>query len=232
MQLSGAWIKERHLRRRPLEQGITKVESLRGATSHQANPFVALIDKNITNQQGEIFASNLIYSGNFVSQVQVDEWHTSRLMTGINPQFFSWQLDSGATFSAPEAVLFYTNAGYNGLMTETHTFVKKHIIAPKWLHQKRPIVINNWEATYFDFDEEKLLKLAHEAKDVGIECFVLDDGWFGQRDNDHSSFGNWSINQKKFSNGLGHFSDKIHQLGMQFGLWFEPEMVSPDAPTF
>lgn len=232
LQLSGAWIKERHIRKRPLEQGITKVESLRGGSSHQANPFVALLDKNTTNDHGEIFASNLIYSGNFVSQVQVDEWHTSRLMTGVNPQFFEWQLDINATFTAPEAVLFYTPAGYNGLMAETHAFVKNHVVAQKWQHRDRPIVINNWEATYFDFNEEKLLKLAHEAKDVGIECFVLDDGWFGQRDNDHSSLGNWSVNRKKFPKGLGHFSEQIHQMGMQFGLWFEPEMVSPDAPIY
>ncbi|EEJ72039.1 alpha-galactosidase [Lactobacillus ultunensis] len=232
LQLSGAWIKERHIRRRPLEQGITKVESLRGATSHQANPFVALVDKNVSNDHGEIFASNLIYSGNFVSQVQVDEWHTSRLMTGVNPQYFTWQLDSGENFAVPEAVLFYTPAGYNGLMQETHTFAKKHVIAQKWLHEKRPIVINNWEATYFDFDEEKLMRLARKAKEVGIECFVLDDGWFGKRDNDHSSLGNWTINRKKFPLGLEHFSKQIHELGMQFGLWFEPEMVSADAPIY
>lgn len=232
LQLSGAWIKERHIKLRPLDQGITKVESLWGATSHQANPFVALVDKNTDNNHGEIFASNLIYSGNFVSQVQVDEWQTSRLMTGINPKYFTWQLDPDASFSAPEAVLFYTPDGYNGLMKQTHTFVKRHVIASKWLHKNRPIVINNWEATYFDFDEKTLLRLAQQAKEVGIECFVLDDGWFGKRDNDASSLGNWTVNRRKFPEGLGNFSQKIHHLGMQFGLWFEPEMVSPDAPIY
>ncbi|KRM37487.1 alpha-galactosidase [Lactobacillus hamsteri DSM 5661 = JCM 6256] len=232
LQLSGAWIKERHIKIRPLEQGITKIESLRGASSHQANPFIALIDKNISNNNGEIFASNLIYSGNFVSQVQVDEWHTSRLITGINSQYFSWQLDPGKSFTTPEAVLFYTDAGYNGLMNETHHFTKYHVIAEEWLHAKRPIVINNWEATYFDFNEQKLLSLAKEAKKLGIECFVLDDGWFGKRNDDASSLGNWTVNSEKFPLGLNHFSDKIHELGMQFGLWFEPEMVSPDAPIY
>ncbi|WP_308554766.1 alpha-galactosidase [uncultured Lactobacillus sp.] len=232
LQLSGAWIKERHIKLRPLDQGITKVESLRGASSHQANPFVALVDKNVSNNHGEIFASNLIYSGNFVSQVQVDEWQTSRLMSGINPKYFTWQLDPEKSFTAPEAVLFYTSDGYNGLMHETHNFAKRHVIAEKWLHSIRPIVINNWEATYFDFNEEKLLSLAKQAKNVGIECFVLDDGWFGNRDNDANSLGNWTINKKKFPQGLSHFSKQIHDLGLQFGLWFEPEMVSPDAPIY
>lgn len=232
LQLSGAWIKERHLVTRPLKQGITKVESLRGATSHQANPFVALIDKKASNNSGEIYASNLIYSGNFVSQVQVDEWHTSRLMTGINDQHFEYLLKPKDKFKTPEAVLFYTKLGYNGLMNETHSFVKNHVIASKWRSRKRPVVINNWEATYFDFNEEKLLKLAKTAKDLGIECFVLDDGWFGRRDDDTTSLGNWTINKKKFPFGIKHFSKQIHHLGMQFGLWFEPEMVSADTPIF
>lgn len=232
LQLSGAWIKERHIKTRHLEQGITKIESLRGGSSHQANPFVALIDKNVSNNNGEIFASNLIYSGNFISQVQVDEWHTSRLMTGINPKYFNWKLDSHQSFGTPEAVFFYTDAGYNGLMNETHHFARHHIIASKWLNAKRPIVINNWEATYFNFNEENLLNLAKEAKKLGIECFVLDDGWFGKRNNDASSLGDWTVNKEKFPLGLDHFSNEIHKMGMQFGLWFEPEMVSPDASIY
>ncbi|MDE7050102.1 MAG: alpha-galactosidase [Lactobacillus sp.] len=232
LRLSGAWLKERHIKKQPLEQGISKVESLRGASSHQANPFVALVAKNVSNNSGEIIASNLIYSGNFVSQVQVDEWGTSRLMSGINPKYFTWQLENGASFTSPEAVLFYTSDGYNGLMAETHRFVQEHVIEQKWFLKKRPIVINNWEATYFDFNEKKLLSLAQDAKELGIECFVLDDGWFGERNNDHSSLGNWKVNRKKFPKGLKHFSGQIHNLGMQFGLWFEPEMVSADAPIY
>ncbi|EEJ71070.1 alpha-galactosidase [Lactobacillus ultunensis] len=232
LQLSGAWLKERHVKKRPLTQGITKIESLRGASSHQENPFVALVDKNITNNSGEIYASNLIYSGNFIDQVEVDEWDTARLMTGINPATFTWQLDPGATFTTPEAALFYTSHGYNGLMNATHAFVRNHVIASKWQKEKRPIVINNWEATYFDFNEEKLLNLAKQAKELGIEAFVLDDGWFGHRDDDRSSLGNWTVDSKKFPRGLDHFSKQIHKLGMQFGLWFEPEMVSPDTELF
>lgn len=232
LHLSGAWIKERHIKKRPLEQGIQQVESLRGASSHQANPFVAVVDKQVTNDSGEIIASNLIYSGNFISQVQVDEWGTSRLMSGINPKYFTWQLDAGSKFTTPEAVIFYTSDGYNGLMTETHDFAENHVINKKWYLKDRPIVINNWEATYFDYNEEKLLSLAKQAQELGIECFVLDDGWFGERNNDHSSLGNWSVNKAKFPEGLEHFSKEIHNLGMQFGLWFEPEMVSADAPIY
>lgn len=232
LQLSGAWTKERHIKKRPLVQGITKVESLRGASSHQENPFIALVDKNVTNSTGEIYASNLIYSGNFVSQVQVDEWNTTRLMTGINPQQFCWKFEKDESFTSPQAVLFYTSNGYNGLMRQTHSFVKNHIVDLKWKKRKRPIVLNNWEATYFDFNEDKLLNLAKQAKALGIECFVLDDGWFGKRDNDRTSLGNWTVNMRKFPQGLGHFSDQLHALGLQFGLWFEPEMVSPDTEIF
>ncbi|KRM40521.1 alpha-galactosidase [Lactobacillus hamsteri DSM 5661 = JCM 6256] len=232
LQLSGAWLKERHIKKRPLEQGITKIESLRGASSHQENPFIALVSKTATLNNGRIFASNLIYSGNFVSQVEVDEWGVSRLMTGINPATFTWKLEKDESFSTPEAVIFYTDNGYNGLMQETHNFVKEHIIDRKWQTKKRPIVINSWEAYVFDFNEEKLLRLANEANELGMECFVLDDGWFGHRDTDRTSLGNWTVDKKKFPEGLDHFSDALHDLGMQFGLWFEPEMVSPDTELY
>lgn len=232
LQLSGAWTKERHIIRRPLTQGITKIESLRGASSHQENPFIALVDKDVTNDGGNIYASNLIYSGNFISQIEVDEWGQSRLMTGINPATFTWKLSRNQVFSTPEAVLFYSRHGFNGLMKQTHNFVTKHIIDQKWQRRDRPIVINNWEATYFKFNEAKLLKLAKEANKLGIECFVLDDGWFGKRDSDNSSLGNWTVDKRKFPQGLDHFSAQVHKMGMKFGLWFEPEMVSPDTELY
>ncbi|TVU93719.1 alpha-galactosidase [Lactobacillus gasseri] len=232
LQLSGAWTKERHITTRPLTQGITKIESLRGASSHQENSFIALVDKNVTNDSGNIYASNLIYSGNFISQVEVDEWGQSRLMTGINPATFKWKLAPNQDFSTPEAVLFYSKQGFNGLMKQTHNFVKKHIIDQKWQQRDRLIVINNWEATYFDFNEEKLLKLAAQANQLGIECFVLDDGWFGKRDSDNSSLGNWTVDKRKFPQGLDHFSAQVHKMGMKFGLWFEPEMVSADTELY
>lgn len=232
LRLNGAWTKERHLDLQPLAQGVAKAQSLRGASSHQENPFVALVDRQVTNNHGNIFASNLLYSGNFISQVEVDEWGTSRLLTGISPDHFTWGLDAGAGFKAPEAVFFYTDAGYNGLMTQTHAFAKKHVIAPKWRKQERPIVINNWEATYFDFTEEKLLALAKKAQSLGFEAFVLDDGWFEKRNSEKGGLGNWRVDRKKFPKGLAHFSDQVHKMGMQFGLWFEPEMVSDDVELF
>lgn len=232
LQLSGAWLKERHIKKRPLEQGITKIESLRGASSHQENPFAALVARDATNDTGRIYASNLIYSGNFITQAEVDEWGICRLMSGINPATFTWRLNSGEHFTSPEGAVFYTNSGYNGLMRQTHAFARDHVIDSKWKTKKRPIVINNWEATYFDFNEEKLVSLAKRAADLGAECFVLDDGWFGHRDTDRTSLGNWIVDKKKFPNGLAHFSDYVHQLGMQFGLWFEPEMVSPDTELY
>lgn len=232
LQLSGAWLKERHIKKRPLVQGLTKVESLRGASSHHQNPFIALTDKKVDLNQGKIYASNLIYSGNFISQVEVDEWGVTRLMTGINPKTFSWLLKPSQAFKTPEGVMFYTEKGYNGLMHETHYFAKNHVIDRKWQFRKRPIVINSWEACVFDFDEEKLLQLAKEAKDLGMECFVLDDGWFGHRDTDRTSLGDWTVDTKKFPHGLDHFSKKLHQMGLQFGLWFEPEMVSPDTALY
>lgn len=232
LQLSGAWLKERHIHLRSLSQGITKIESLRGASGHEENPFVALVDKKVTNNSGEIYASNLIYSGNFIAQVQVDQWNTCRLTSGINPETFSWQLRSNESFTSPEGVLFYTINGYNGLIRRTHNFVQNHIISPKWNKKPYPIIVNNWEATYFDFDEKSLKRLVDKSATIGAECFVLDDGWFGKRNNSHSSLGNWTVNKEKFPHGLKKFSDYVHNSKMKFGLWFEPEMISADTPLF
>ncbi|MBP2058232.1 alpha-galactosidase [Lactobacillus colini] len=232
LQLSGAWLKERHIKKRPLIQGITKVESLRGASSHHQNPFIALTEKKVGLNQGKIYASNLIYSGNFISQAEVNEWGVTRVMTGINPSGFRWLLKPGQSFKTPEGVMFFTENGYNGLMNETHYFTQKYVIDRKWQYEKRPIVINSWEAYVFNFNEEKLLQLAKEGKALGMECFVLDDGWFGHRDTDNTSLGDWTVNRKKFPRGLNHFSQKLHQMGMQFGLWFEPEMISPDTSLY
>lgn len=232
LSLSGAWLKERHIKRRPIEQGITAVESLKGASSHQQNPFVALVDKKADINQGNIYAANLIYSGNFLSQVEVNEWDKARLSIGINPKYFEWQLAKNEEFTTPESVFYYSDQGFNGLIKETNGFAEDHVIARKWQENLRPIVFNNWEATYFDFNEDKLLSLAQEGKKLGMECFVLDDGWFGHRDDDRSSLGNWAVDRRKFPNGMGSFAKRIHDVGLEFGLWFEPEMVSPDTDMY
>lgn len=231
LSLSGAWLKERHPKFRSLEQGVVSVSSLKGASSHQHNPFIALV-RDKTLNTGEIYAANLIYSGNFISQVEVDEWDKTRLLIGINPSYFGWQLDSETSFTTPEAILYYSNEGINGLIAETNLFAEKHIIDRKWHTKERPIVFNNWEATYFNFDEQKLLALADDAKKLGMECFVVDDGWFGHRDCDRVSLGDWHVDQRKFVHGISNFANEIHKKGLQLGLWFEPEMVSPDTDLY
>ncbi len=231
VNLAGAWLKERGIKRHNLAQGTVSVESLRGASGHQHNPFVALMRSRELNH-GDVYASNLIYSGNFLTQVEVNEWQQTRLMTGISPAYFGWRLAAGESFSTPEAVLYYSHAGINGLISETQALAQQHIVAHQWQQRPRPIVFNNWEATYFKFDETKLLTLAKQAQQLGMECFVVDDGWFGHRDDDWTSLGDWRVDHHKFPNGIGHFATQIHAMGLQMGLWFEPEMVSPDTPLY
>ncbi|WP_099223778.1 alpha-galactosidase [Listeria costaricensis] len=232
IHLSGAWLKERHIKRRSLEQGTVSIGSLKGASGHQHNPFTALAHKQATLNDGVVYGTNLIYSGNFLVQVEVDEWQRTRLMTGIHPTHFNWQLGHEEVFQTPEAVLFYSGEGLNGLANEAARFAEKHVIDRKWMRKLRPIVFNNWEATYFEFDQEKLTTLAKAGKDLGMECFVLDDGWFGRRDDDRSSLGDWFVDERKFPNGIKVFAEQIHQMGLQLGIWFEPEMVSPKSQLY
>lgn len=232
IHLPGAWLKERHLTRQPLTQGIFSVGSLKGASGHQHNPFVALAEKDVQNDYGIIYGANLVYSGNFLAQAEVDEWDNVRLMSGIHPSNFSWSLTEGASFESPEMILSFTDKGYNGLIQESGSFVEKHIVDPNWYRKERPIVFNNWEATYFEFDHQKLLALASEGKKLGMECFVVDDGWFGKRDCDRISLGDWYEDKRKFPHGIGAFAKDIHDLGMKLGIWFEPEMVSPNSDLY
>ena len=230
IHLHGAWAREAQLERKPLITGVQSISSTRGASSHVHNPFFALAKKNTDEQQGEVFGFSFVYSGNFLAQVEVDPYHVTRAMLGINPHQFSWELEPGSLFTAPEAVMVYSDAGLNGMSRTFHDLYRQQLISPKWSGRKRPILINNWEATYFDFNEEKILELARDAKGLGIELFVLDDGWFGNRDNDAGSLGNWTADLKKLPEGIAGLADKVHALGLQFGDWFEPEMVSADAP--
>ena len=232
LHLSGAWLKERHIKKQELTQGIVSIGSLKGASGHQHNPFVALIQKNTTNSTGQIYASNLVYSGNFLAQVEVDEWDNVRLMSGIHPTAFNWSLATNESFETPEILMHYSNKGINGLMDETSHFIEKHLIAPKWSRKNRPVVFNNWEATYFDFNHDKLIALAKESKQLGMDCFVIDDGWFGKRNDDRSSLGDWFVDKDKLPKGMANFADEIHALGLQLGVWFEPEMVSPDSELY
>ncbi|WP_239256301.1 alpha-galactosidase [Listeria ilorinensis] len=232
IHLSGAWLKERHVKRRSLEQGTVSIGSLKGASGHQHNPFTALAHKQATLNDGQVYGTNLIYSGNFLAQAEVDEWQRTRFMVGIHPTHFSWQLEPEEIFQTPEAVLFYSDRGLNGLANEAARFTEQYVIDRKWAEKPRPIVFNNWEATYFEFDQEKLVTLAEEGQALGMECFVLDDGWFGQRDDDRSSLGDWFVDTRKFPNGIKAFAEQIHQMGLQLGIWFEPEMISPDSHLY
>ena len=232
LQFSGSWARERHLIRTPLRSGIQSIGSLRVASSHQQNPFFALARPHTDNHQGAAFGFNFIYSGNFIDSVEVDQFDTTRVLVGINPDDFGWKLANGESFQTPEAVMTYTSDGLNQMSQQLGAFYQDHLINQHFAHQDRPILINNWEATFMDFNESKLMKIVDQADKLGIEMFVLDDGWFGHRDDDKSSLGDWFVDQKKFSNGISGFADRVHDKGMKFGLWFEPEMISIDSKLY
>ena len=232
IQFSGAWARERHLIRTHLRSDIQSVGSLRGTSSHQQNPFVMLARPTASDATGSVYGFNLVYSGNFRDQVQVNQYDASRILVGINPQEFAWNLKPGETFQTPEAVLSYMDAGMNQLSQQMGAFYQEHLVNQRFAHEQRPTLINNWEATFMDFDEAKLLDFAKTAKKLGLEMFVLDDGWFGHRNNDDSSLGDWFVNEPKFPNGFGNFANQIHDLGLKFGLWFEPEMISIDSELY
>lgn len=232
LTLNGAWARERRMQRRPVGYGSIVTESLRGESSHQSHPFVALVSKDCSQTRGEVYAMHLVYSGNFLAKVSENQFGSVRTVIGIHPERFCWKLEPGEIFQVPEAVMIYSDEGL-GRMTRTfHCFYREHLIRGPWKDRERPILINNWEATYFDFDTEKLLDIAREASDAGIEMLVMDDGWFGHRESDNSSLGDWFVNEKKLPGGLKHLADGINALGMKFGIWLEPEMISEDSKLY
>ncbi|MFD1773972.1 alpha-galactosidase [Paenibacillus rhizophilus] len=230
--LYGAHINEKNIERRRIVPGIQMVDSCRGASSPQQAPFLALVRKGTDEDQGEVYAFNLVYSGNFTAQVQVDPYRNTRVSIGINPFDFSWLLEPGETFQTPEVILVYTAKGLGDMSRIYHDLYSKRLCRVPFRDRVRPILINNWEATYFDFDAEKIEQIANEANQLGIELFVLDDGWFGKRDDSKSSLGDWVVNQRKLPNGLADLANRVRNLGMEFGLWFEPEMVSIDSELY
>ena len=232
IQFSGAWARERCPKRRRLEQGIQSVGSMRGNSSHNHNPFVILKRPTADEFQGEAIGFSLIYSGNFLAQAEVDAYNTTRFLMGIHPAGFDWKLSAGTSFQTPEAVMIYTDQGLNRLSQTFHRLYQKRLARGYWRDRERPILINNWEATYFDFTEEKLLQIAGKAKECGVELFVLDDGWFGQRKTEHAGLGDWTANTDKLPSGIAGLSEKIEKMGMMFGLWFEPEMVNKDSDLY
>ncbi|WP_223292429.1 alpha-galactosidase [Salipaludibacillus neizhouensis] len=230
--LPGARIRERHISRTPLREGVQSVESRRDASSHQHNPFLALARKETDENHGEVFAFNFVYSGNFLGSVEVDQFNQTRVNMGINPFDFTWLLEPDESFQSPEVVMAYSGNGFGGMSKTFHKLYRTRLCRGKFRDEERPVLINNWEATYFDFNEDKLTGLATQSGALGIELFVLDDGWFGKRDDDYSSLGDWFVDKKKLPNGLKNLAENIQQEGMQFGLWFEPEMVSEDSELY
>lgn len=232
IQFAGSWSRERHLHRSHLRPGTQSISSLRTASSHQENPFFMLARPHTDNNQGAVFGFNFVYSGNFLDSVEVDQFDTTRVLIGINPDEFGWKLNSGDSFQTPEVIFSYTDNGFNALSQQLGAFYTQHLINPHFAHQERPILINNWEATFMDFTEDKLMPIVERAKELGIEMFVLDDGWFGHRDDDRSSLGDWFVDEKKFNHGIAGFAKRVHDLDMKFGLWFEPEMISIDSKLY
>lgn len=226
VELTGAWARERHIVTRPLAHGVQGVYSLRGCSSHHFNPFLALKRRETTEFLGEVYGFSLVYSGNFAAQADVDPYHVTRVTMGIHPQGFCWHLHKGELFTTPEAVLVYSDRGLNGMSQTYHQLYRTRLARGEWRDKVRPILVNNWEATYFDFDEAKLLSLAGEAKRLGIELFVLDDGWFTGRNDDRGGLGDWQINYGKLPDGIRGFGERLHEMGLLFGLWIEPEMVN------
>lgn len=232
MQFSGAWARERYPKTRRLEQGIQSVGSLRGNSSHNHNPFLILKRPTADEFQGEAIGFSLVYSGNFLAQAEVDTYDAVRVLMGIHPSCFDWKLVPGGEFQTPEAVIVYTDRGLNHLSQTYHKLYQKRLTRGYWRDRERPILINNWEATYFDFTEEKLAGIARKAKESGVELFVLDDGWFGARNNERAGLGDWVANPDRLQNGITGLAERIEELGLKFGLWFEPEMTNKDSDLY
>ncbi|CAN7693554.1 alpha-galactosidase [Paenibacillus sp. LjRoot153] len=232
LHLSGTWARERHIERRPLATGGSVIESHRGASSHSLNPFMALLSKQADEDHGEVYGFSLVYSGNFVAQAEVDPYGTTRVVMGINSFDFSWLLEPGQSFQTPEAVLVYSAEGIGGMSRNYHKLYRTRLCRGQYRDRHRPVLINNWEATYFNFNADKIEELAQVGKELGLELLVLDDGWFGKRDNDKSSLGDWFVDRNKLPQGMPDLVKRVKQQGLEFGLWFEPEMVSPDSDLY
>ena len=228
----GQWAREMHKDSGILKSGSHVISSRTGTSSSRCNPLFIISDPEASEDHGDVYGFNLIYSGDHYESMSVGSFDKTRFMTGINPEGSSFLLKSGDSFYSPEACMTYSASGFTKLSHNFHSFVKRHIIPERFKDTKRPVLINSWEANYFDFDEESLVKQAEAARDAGIELFVMDDGWFGRRDDDHSSLGDWKVYKEKLPGGLRGLSDRIHELGLSFGIWIEPEMINEDSDLF
>ncbi len=232
LTLYGRWGKERSLERRALAHGRQLVSSKRGSSSHHHNPFAAIVDKGATEDYGSAYGFNLVYSGNFAFEAEVNQFAGTRVLMGINPDGFGWKLEPGSSFSSPEVVMVYSANGIGEMSRIFHRLYRKHLIRGKWKDIKRPLLINNWEATGMEFTGEQLVTFAERAAELGIDMLVMDDGWFGNRDSDRCALGDWTVNEQKLGGTLSEFIEKINALGLKFGIWYEPEMISRDSELY
>ena len=232
VSLYGAHVRERHIQKNKLHHGVVSIDSKYGVSSSQLNPFAAIMRPNADEESGEVYGFNLVYSGNFVIKAQVGQNDIARVLGGINDYDFAWTLKAGESFATPEAVMVYSNAGLGKMSRAFHDLYRKYLINPRFVNASRPIVLNSWEAVYFDYDEKKICELIAAIKGSGIDTFVLDDGWFGNRNDEFTGLGDWTPNPEKFPNGLKPVIDFTHENGLKFGLWFEPEMVIKDSNVY
>lgn len=232
LHLHGAWARERHVQRRRLSPGMQGIESRRGSSSHNHNPFLALLSEGAGEEHGEVYGFSLVYSGSFSAQVEVDHYETARVTMGLNPFDFSWLLEPGQSFQTPEAVMVFSAEGLGGMSRRYHKMYRSRLSRGQFRDATRPVLVNNWEATYFNFNANKIEQIASAGRDLGIELFVLDDGWFGKRNDDTTSLGDWVVDKNKLPEGLEDLVKRVRDLDMQFGLWFEPEMISPDSDLY
>lgn len=228
----GAWISEGHRHTRPVMPGTYVNSSITGFSSNLHNPGVLLAERGASEDRGEVYAFNLIYSGNHYTSVELSQRELVRVMAGINPTGFEWTLGPGEAFETPEATLTWSDRGFNGVSDALHRFVNRHIVRGEWAGHGRPILFNNWEATYFNINHRTVVRMARQAARLGAELFVLDDGWFGSRSDDHRALGDWVVNPKKLPKGLAGLGDDVRAAGLDFGLWFEPEMVNRDSDLY
>ena len=230
--LSGGWARERSIVRRRVQPGEQGVSTQNGASSLQTSPFLAVVRPGATETQGDVIGASFIYSGNFAAKAVGGQFGTTRLLMGINDRDFAWKLEPGEALQLPEVALVASTEGIGGMSRAFHALWNAHLLPQRWVHAKRPVLLNSWEASYFDFDADKLVSIAAAAAEAGVELFVVDDGWFGHRDDDTTSLGDWKADPKKLPNGLADLADRVRATGVKFGIWMEPEMISPDSDLF
>ena len=232
LSLPGRYGQERQVERQPLNHHVHTIQSVRGTSSHQQNPFVVLCDRNADEDNGACYAFTFVYSGNFLAETELDQYDQVRFQMGINPKQFDFMLGAGEIFTAPEVIMTYTTKGLTGVSHRYHDFFRKNLCRSKFLKEERPILINTWEAAFFEFDDKKLVEIAKAAKQMGVDLLVMDDGWFGKRNDDNAGLGDWFVNKDKIKCGLDQLVAQINGIGMKFGIWFEPEMVNEDSDLY